>query len=236
MPDLSEYRFRIELHAHTSPVSPCGRVSPEETVRLYHSLGYDAVVITNHFFIGKIFAPDMEKCDAVAYYLDDYHRACREGERIGIRVLLGVEARLPENQNDYLIYGVSEDDIPALYDHLRDSFADFSAFCRNGKRLLVQAHPFRDAMHRAEPGLLDGIEVFNMHPGHNSAIALAAKWAKENGMLVTGGTDFHRPEYVGMAALRSRILPTSSGLSELLRSRDYLIEIGGTLALPYGNC
>ena len=45
-----EYPIRIELHAHTKPVSGCSEVLPEEMVRIYNGKGYDGVVITNHFY------------------------------------------------------------------------------------------------------------------------------------------------------------------------------------------
>ena len=44
-----EYRYRIELHAHTNPASGCSDVTPQEMVEIYHTLGYDGIVITNHF-------------------------------------------------------------------------------------------------------------------------------------------------------------------------------------------
>ena len=43
-----QYPYKIELHAHTSPVSACAHVSPAETVRRYAKKGVDALVITNH--------------------------------------------------------------------------------------------------------------------------------------------------------------------------------------------
>ena len=46
---LKQYKYRIELHAHTSPASGCSEITPKEMVDTYKSLGYDAVTITNHF-------------------------------------------------------------------------------------------------------------------------------------------------------------------------------------------
>ena len=43
------YPYRIELHAHTKPVSPCGEMLPEQLVQAYADAGFHAVVITNHF-------------------------------------------------------------------------------------------------------------------------------------------------------------------------------------------
>ena len=46
---VKKYRYRTELHAHTSPASPCSEISPEEMAKTYHEKGYDAVVVANHF-------------------------------------------------------------------------------------------------------------------------------------------------------------------------------------------
>ena len=50
LPELSfsEYRYRIELHAHTKPASRCSDIIPERLVEAYAALGYDTVVLTNH--------------------------------------------------------------------------------------------------------------------------------------------------------------------------------------------
>ena len=41
--------YKYELHCHTSMVSQCGRVEPEEIVKLYKEKGYSGIVITEHY-------------------------------------------------------------------------------------------------------------------------------------------------------------------------------------------
>lgn len=41
-------KHRIETHAHTSLVSPCGKLPPDELVRRYLEADYSALVITDH--------------------------------------------------------------------------------------------------------------------------------------------------------------------------------------------
>ena len=41
--------MKIELHAHTSEVSPCANVPAAEMVADYARAGYGAVVVTDHF-------------------------------------------------------------------------------------------------------------------------------------------------------------------------------------------
>ena len=42
-------------------------------------------------------------------YLEGYYRAREEGERIGLDVLLGIEFRNFESDNDDLVVGITED-------------------------------------------------------------------------------------------------------------------------------
>ena len=101
--------------------------------------------------------------------------------------------------------------------------------------MIVQAHPFRDNMTQMPPDQMDGIEAFNMHPNHNSRVAIAAQYArKENIPLITIGTDLHHAGHEGVSALRTKQIPqTNTELVALLRSKDYLFEIGGCPLLPY---
>lgn len=95
--------------------------------------------------------------------------------------------------------------------------------------VFVQAHPKRDGMEMVNPALLDGIEVFNMHPHHNSRVGLASLYAKENNIsVITAGSDFHHQNvsHEGLAAIRTKYLPDDTfGIAKLLRQGDYLIEI-----------
>ena len=63
------YPYKVELHAHTSPVSPCSEVSPKQLVECYKNKGYDAVVITNHLIAELLTSEDLEQ--HLSYYLKD---------------------------------------------------------------------------------------------------------------------------------------------------------------------
>ncbi len=224
---MSKYKHRIELHAHTNPASSCSEVSPKELVRIYKELGYDAITITNHFIYG--FA-GRNKEDCVNTILEDYKEAEKYGEELGIKVYLGAEIRFTENINDYLIYGVDQQKLGEIYDLLPNGIEYFRKNYDMPRSVFLQAHPFRDGMERVSPDLLDGIEVFNLHPGHNSRVGLASVLALENNhKIITAGTDFHHTQrgHEGITALRCHQLPKDSfGLAKLLKSGDYLLETG----------
>lgn len=227
----SKYPFKLELHAHTSPVSLCGHVSPEDTVKAYADVGCDCLVITNHL------NPDWLEGDPderAAEYLDDYYRAKARGEELGVHVILGVEVRFTENSNDYLVYGVEPDDIAKIIPFIDKGIAEFYRGFKTEKNLILQAHPFRKNMVLAPVDSIDGIEAFNCHPNHNSKIAVAARYAKEHGFVYTGGSDHHDTEQEALCVTRVKKLPADSfELAEILRSRDYLFDISGNIVIPY---
>lgn len=220
------YRYRIELHAHTSPASKCSDVTPRELVETYRSLGYDAIHLTNHF----VFSEDRSKEESVAVFLDDYYETKRYGDALGLKIYLGAEIRFTENANDYLVFGVCPEMLGEIYGLLKNGVEYFRKNYPMPDSVFVQAHPKRNKMEDVAPELLDGVEVYNMHPNHNSRIGLAAFCAKRDRVpIVTAGTDYHHKncDHEGLSALRVKYLPDDAfGLAKLLRTGDYLLEIG----------
>ena len=226
------YPYRTELHCHTSPVSNCSFVSAPEAVRLYRDAGCDSLVIANHLS-GKFLEGD--PAELAALYLSDYE-AAKAAAGDDITVILGVEIRFPENANDYLIYGVSPEDIEHFITLLPHGIENFYKKAKTDRNVILQAHPFRKEMVRAPLHAIDGIEVFNMHPRHNSAVAVAANFARENGLLVCGGSDFHYAGDEAVCLVRtSDKLRDSYDVAEMIKSKKFLFDIGGNLILPYQN-
>lgn len=224
--NAEQYKYKTELHLHTSPASRCSEISPQLAVELYAGLGYHSIVVCNHFFAGMPFRDSKRKC--IDTYLADYNLALEAEKKYGINVILGCEMRFTENANDYLLFGIDREFLDFVYECFDMGIEEFSKQFRNEERLLIQAHPFRDGMTKVAPEYLDGMETFNMHPNHNSRVALASKYAKMHNLIPTAGTDFHHLGHEGMAALLTkRELKTSHDIVEVLKSRDYIFEIGG---------
>lgn len=224
---LNEYRYQIELHAHTSPASSCSQIPPEDMAVIYKNLGYDAVTIANHFIYEY---QGLSKNEVIDRFFDNYNKAREKGEKIGIKVLLAAEIRFTENDNDYLVFGVTRKMMEEIYDLLPYGIENFRKSYSMPESVFIQAHPFREGMEKVNPALLDGIEVFNMHPNHNSRVGIASVYAKEQDFsVITAGSDFHHPNrnHEGVSALRSAYLPEDSfDLAKLLKSGDYLLEVG----------
>lgn len=225
---LQSYPTRIELHAHTSPASSCGRATPEEVVTAYRKIGYDGIVIDNHFLYQ---ADGTGKAEYIDRYLDDFYRAEKRGEELGLKVYLGAEIRFTENVNDYLVFGVDRALLEEIYDLLPFGLENFRKVFSMPRSLLIQAHPRRDKMEEVDPSLLDGVEIFNMHPNHNSRNGLTSAAVKAQGFsVVTAGSDFHHPNqgHEGLSALRTSSLPEDSyEIARILRQGDYLLELAG---------
>lgn len=231
---LKQYPYRIELHAHTYPVSGCSCILPEEMPGLLHSKGYDAVVITNHFMRHN---DGTSATEALDFYLSGYEKTKEAAQKYGLRVILGAELRFTENSNDYLLFGVDREILTKCYEYLDKGVERFRREVKLPNSVFLQAHPFRNGLTRADPTLLDGIETFNMHPHHNSRVGLAVKYAVEHHFPIqTVGTDLHEKEegHEGICALRVATMPQDSfDIATILRSGEYIFEIGEqSIVLP----
>ena len=132
-------------------------------------------------------------------YLMGYRAAKAAGESMGMDIIFGVELRFPENDSDYLIYGIDEQ---WLYDHPWITDMDHQSFFDRFKDevLIIHAHPYRNC-DEVFYNCVHGIEIVNCNPRHDSRNALALKLAKENPHLYrTVGSDAHQIGDEGRAA------------------------------------
>ena len=215
--------YKYDLHVHTDETSPCGKVKASEGVRMYKEAGYYGIVITDHYFDGFFEnLSDMSWKDKVDCYLDGYKRAYAKGLEIGLKVILGMEIRFLENLNDYLVYGLEEN---FIYEHPELYKLDLAGF-RNllsGTGIMVfQAHPYRSGLVRADPALLDGVEIFNGNPRHNSLNEKAELFASKHNLIGISGSDFHQPQDLARGGmLLTESVETSKELADVLKSGKF---------------
>lgn len=182
-----------ETHFHTSLSSPCANVLPEEAVAMYERCGYSTVVVTDHF---SRFHRDHYNLKDDIEWVDHFLMGYRSIRKLAasMHILLGMEIKFDENSNEYLVFGLSEED---LYHH-PDMYAwrirEFRKHADKNGWLVIQAHPFRDYMTVISPSYIDGIEVFNGNHRHNSRNEIARHWGEINGLLTTAGSDYHQME------------------------------------------
>lgn len=217
--------YRIETHLHTAYISRCGWMSAQALVKSYAAAGYDAICVTDHYNRECFDYADIDltkpgsKTDA---FLLGFRRMQREAAHYGIRIYEGAELRFDGSENDYLLYGFSHDLLADPDAVMRGGLTSFSARAHAEGALIVQAHPFRPKCTPAPAEYLDGVEVLNCNPRHDSRNALAYTYAQQHGLLMTAGSDCHRPEDVGQSGILTDSLPEDGyGLAQLLRSGEY---------------
>ncbi len=186
---------KYETHLHTDETSPCGKVPAAEAVRIYNSAGYTGIAVTDHYFRGffdrQLFCSWKDKIDK---YLRGYRNAVSEGHKAGLDIHLGMEISFDEDPNDYLVFGFDENFLYQNKKLYRLGLKEFRELTSGTGIVTVQAHPFRVNMIPASPEMIDGIEVYNGNPRHNSSNHKALEYARDNGLRMLSGSDFHRYE------------------------------------------
>ena len=222
-------QYKTELHAHTSDVSRCAKMLPEEVAEQYIAAGYSTVVLTNHY-AEYIFDSKGSWEERINFYLSALRRM-REYAKDRLTILCGAEVRTYFSSNDYLLYGADEEFlINNRYLH-RLSLRELSALTRKNGVLLVHAHPFRNNMTLADPKLIDGIEVFNGTPHTESRNQFANAWAKQFGLLRTSGSDFHGGRYIIAGGIKTDFpIQTLEQLTDTLKSGNYTLICEGPSA------
>lgn len=187
--------FKTELHCHCTEVSNCATAPVDLIVRRYLAAGYTTVVLTNHlskytYKNGRFDHSDWSWDEKIDYFMDGFHRleAAADGR---LHVILGCELRSNCDDNDYQIYGVTEDFLRAVPDMMDVKISELSQKIRAAGMLFFQAHPFRNEMRITDPKYLDGIEIYNGHIGAQSRNDIAALWAQKYHLKVSSGSDFH---------------------------------------------
>lgn len=218
-------KYKTELHCHSRDGSGCSSESVEGIVKKYLEYGYSTILLTNHF--GPPSDPDNREAwlNEIASKYAAYEKlvSAADGK---LNILMGLEFRCRDNSNDYLGFGFTREYLENLDPHAMKNIRTFSEKVRSDGIYLIQAHPFRFGMVMTNPNYLDGIEVFNGHPGHQSHNELANALADLYGKTKTSGTDHHDPIHMPRGGIITDEPITSeaeligalrSGMYELIR-------------------
>lgn len=217
------------MHFHTKNTSNCANVPADIAVEEYIKAGYEGIVVTDHLSpstfmkYGRELLPWKKKID---FFLRGYNEAKKTANG-RIPVLLGMELRFrtSEGDNDYLVYGINEE---FLYSHpnlLEMNSRTFYDLAHKNGFLVFQAHPFRVGMKVTNPKYLDGVEIFNGNPRHNSSNDIAEMWAKKYDLMVTSGSDYHEIGDLGTGGIWfNKKITDNKTLVEELSKRNYEIK------------
>ncbi len=216
--------YKYEIHCHTKETSRCAKISAEELVKKYKKNGYSGVVITNHYSpMTFSLKQQFNKKDADEHFLKGYNEA-KKYETDDFTVLLGMELRFYATVNDYLIYGIDENFLFKSPFLLPLYLKKVKKLLKKSNCILIQAHPFRPYIRRANPKLIDGAEVHNgkssKEENENALI-----WANEKNLKIkTGGSDCHRESGACKSGIiTTEPIKTNDDLLRILRNGDFRI-------------
>ena len=206
-----------ETHLHTTIGSSCGIVDPVETIRLYRDAGYNAIIVTDHYY-GKTWDKYHKTADD---WLDGYRTVRDLGKDAGIRVFLGMELRLKGAIDDFLVYGFDEKFLIKNNLIYELSLPEIFQLAEAYGFLVYQAHPFREGHVVRDPKFMHGVEVFNSRPRFASDNEKALAFAEENSLLMIAGGDFHSYEDAGRSGVwLDEAIETEKELVEYLRTNE----------------
>ena len=187
------------------------------TIKAMKELGYDGIIITDHFFNGNSAIHNYyDWYDRVRQFCKGYENAKTEGDKIGLKVFFGLEYSY--FGADLLTYGIDKE---WLYenDNIMDvSVYEFISRVHKAEGIVVHAHPFREADYIKEiklmPKWVDGVEVYNAG-NYDEAYNTRAKWyAEQYDLPQTAGSDNHH-----LSSERLSGVTTEKPLNDI---RDYM--------------
>ena len=176
--------MKIDLHIHTSPLSACSYIDPQELIQEARRLKLDGICLTEH---------------QVVWNPAEVERLAQEAD---IRIFRGNE--FTTNQGDILVFGFNEDIKELLMiQELRDKVTAAGGY-------MIAAHPFRgfktfgigqlqltveQACRRKVFEFVDAVEIGNgkLSSEEND---MARKVAEKLGLPGTGGSDAHRVDEI----------------------------------------
>lgn len=218
-------KYLYDTHVHTKESSKCGETCAADIVARYKSLGYDGICITDHIHTsGFNWLGGATYDEQVENWLKGY-RTAKAFEDENFTVILGMELRFKENDNDYLVFGFDEDFLHSMDLANIETLEDFAPIAKKNNLVVIQAHPFREGMTVKNPDLVDGFEVYNGHGGHDSRNPIARAWAERFSKLMTSGSDFHyvsEKEHGGIY-FEERLL-TSRQVADAILKKNYTLK------------
>ena len=198
--------MKIDLHCHTY-YSRDALCPPRRLVRFAKKRGLDAIAITDH----------------------DTTRAWKEAEeeagKIGLKIIRGEEIKIKESGKtigEILAYFISKE-----IDPKGKTAAEVIEEIKNQGGLAIIAHPY----HWKKPfrklkeckSLADGVEVFNARSQSKKGNEKSLKFAEDNDLSMTAGSDSHTPLEIGRAYVEADI-ERIEDLKEAIRDKKIVIR------------
>lgn len=225
--------FKLEMHLHVEGTSPCAKIDEKTIAEIYSKAGYNGIVYTSHYnsFLSKYyFDGDYKKYND--NFLKHYELLKSECAKFGIKVFFGMEA-MPDatsyyeetpDKAEFLIYGVTPDFMFGGAEKIFGmSVKGLHELCLKNGWILSQAHPFRPIITYRHPEFLDAAEAINDNVRQQNNNDKAIRYAEENDLIKTAGSDFHEIEDARSGVLLKSPVNTEKELVEELRLRRHVL-------------
>jgi predicted metal-dependent phosphoesterase TrpH len=237
--------FKYEMHVHTSGTSKCSYTSFADMITKYKEKGFDGIVMTNHFYGGySAVDKNLPWEDFVDAYEKEWLEAKAFGETLDFEVIFAVEDGYKKRGKEVLIYGITPEEFKAEKGYRNFEIEQISEFVRKNGGFIAVAHPFREESYIPDPDitpdpcLLDGVEVNNgsrQNQLRDNRNYLALKFAKDNGLKMTCGSDTHESYSgaIGEFGIATDVkIKDTKHLANILHSKQYKLIINGKIIAP----
>ncbi len=219
--------MKLDLHVH-SGFSICASVTYRDTIEAFADAGID-IVLCNHYnaLYTKAYGGAYSKEDLAPRFVDEFYRTRDYGEQKGVKVLFGIEAAislLDCPYAEFLIYGATPEFLlknPYLYELDQKGLYEL---CKENGLFFVQAHPFRKEQGHFPHDMkrVDGVEI-NCHYRFLREEQRVRELAKDNGLIITCGSDFHKVGQQGTGGIICRDVDSEEELKKVLFGNDFEI-------------
>ncbi len=231
-------KYLYETHMHTSEISACASTSGAKQARIYKELGYDGIIVTDHFYNGNTLIPRNMPWDKwVNKFTLGYENAKREGDKIGLSVFFGWEESF--EGNDFLIYGLDKKWLLEHPDIVYWSIEEHYEHIKAAGGYFVHAHPYREASYinkiRLFPNHVDAVEVINSSHDDLHYDRRAGSFADSHKLPVTAGSDSHHDRDLRGGMLFDHKLENISDFISAMESGADVELLRDARALDYNN-
>lgn len=191
--------YLYETHLHTNAASKCAKSAGADYIPFYKDLGYDGIIVTDHFFNGNSCIPqNLPWEERIDLFCRGYEDAKAEGDRQGLKVFFAWECRF--DGDEFLVYGLDRQWLKKHPNMMEwDHITHYNRVKADGG-IVVQAHPFRERGYLSEvyvhPHQCDAFEVANAGNPYEQN-RMAYRYAKEHGITMTAGSDIHEAGFTG---------------------------------------
>lgn len=135
-----------------------------------------------------------------------------------------MEIALNNPYRDYLVYGL---DTEFLYknENINDiNLSKLYSMVQKENALLIVAHPFRNLRKMPNHLHLDGAEVINSNPRHESHNEMALEWAEKYNLIQTAGSDYHEHGDICSGVYINKIPNDINEFVGIIKSGEYELK------------